>query len=66
MAPPLLGIYPSPPLIQMVNKEQLDKAEIEIERLRNALVVARDFIAYHPAVNGRWPLVLGLINDALK
>lgn len=63
--PGALPVYPQPPLIQMVNKEQLDAANAEIERLRDALKVAHDFIAYHPAVVGNWPLVLGIVCKAL-
>ena len=37
----------------------------DVDRLRNALVVARDFIEHHPAVSGTWPLVTGMIRDAL-
>lgn len=63
--PGALPTYPSPPLIQLVGKDQLDKAQIEVERLRDALKVARDFIAHHPAVAGEWPLVLQVIDVAL-
>ncbi len=35
------------------------------EQKRNALHVARDFIAHHPAVQGEWPLVLDVIDSAL-
>lgn len=39
--------------------------EAENERLRNALHAARDFIAFHPAVSGKWPLLTDLIDEAL-
>lgn len=65
MAPPLVG-YPLPPSVQMVDKGQLDKANVKIEFLRDALKTARDFIAHHPAVHGEWPLVLQVIDKALE
>lgn len=36
------------------------------DRLRSALITARDFIAYHPAVSGTWPLLNDLLDSALR
>lgn len=40
-------------------------AEQDADVLRDALHVARDFIAHHPAVRGEWPLVVEIIDKAL-
>ena len=32
---------------------------------KSALTTARDFIEYHPAVQGEWPLLVRLLNSAI-
>lgn len=34
--------------------------------LRGALVASLDFIEHHPAVQGEWPVLVGLIRGALN